>query len=201
MKTEIVKNITAEKINEISSEIIKSKIVILPTDTVYGICASAYDDVAINKIYNIKQRNKSKSLIVLISNLNMLNEIVQELNEIEKDLIKKYWPGPLTLILNKSKNSKLSKYVSDGDTVAVRLVDNVLISNLIEKSGAPLVAPSANISGCITGTKIKDIIDTFNDKVDYIIDGGDIMNDTTSTIVQVIDNKINVLRDGKIKIM
>lgn len=201
MKTELIKNITYKKINEISSEIKKSKVVILPTETVYGICANAYDDVAINKIYDIKQRDKSKSLIVLISNIDMLKTIVEELNEIEKSLIKKYWPGPLTLILNKSKNSKLSKYVSNNDTVAIRLTSNKLISNIIEKSGVPLVAPSANISGCVTGTKIKDIIDTFNDKVDYIVDAGDIIDDTTSTIIQVIDNKVNVIREGKIKIM
>lgn len=201
MKTELIKNITYKKINEISSEIKKSKVVILPTETVYGICASAYDDVAINKIYDIKQRDKSKSLIVLISNIDMLKTIVEELNEVEKSLIKKYWPGPLTLILNKSKNSKLSKYVSNNDTVAIRLTSNKLISNIIEKSGVPLVAPSANISGCVTGTKIKDIIDTFSDKVDYIVDAGDIIDDTTSTIIQVIDNKVNVIREGKIKIM
>lgn len=200
MNTKIINNITNKDIERMTEAIVNEKIVILPTETVYGICASAYSDNAINKIYEIKKRNMSKSLIVLISNLDMLYEIVEDVNEMEKNLIDKYWPGPLTIIFHKNKNSKLSKYVSNSSTIAVRLTSNKLISNIIEKSGVPIVAPSANISGDVTGTKISKIIDNFNGKVDYIMDNGDILDDTTSTIVQVIDNKINIIREGKIKI-
>ncbi len=192
-------NLTDENISEISSALLCSKIIIFPTETVYGIGANAKDLKACKKIFNIKKRDKGKALIVLISNLKMLDDIVEKTNEIEKKLIKKFWPGPLTIIFNKNNTSKISNIViGNQNTIGIRMTSSSIATRIIDCSGVPIVAPSANISGKPTGTKIKNIIKDLGDKVDYIIDIGDINDNTTSTIVQVIDNEINILREGKI---
>lgn len=192
-------SLTDENINEVSSALLCSKIIIFPTETVYGIGANAKDLVACEKIFNIKKRDKGKALIVLISNLKMLDNIVEKPNEIESKLIKKFWPGPLTIIFKKSNTSEIPDIVSGNqNTIGIRMTSSNIAKKLINKSGVPIVAPSANISGNPTGTKIKTIINDLGDKVDYIIDIGDINDDTTSTIVEVINNEINILREGKI---
>ena len=184
---------------EISKALKKGKLVVFPTDTVYGIGTNAYDSNACKKIYEVKGRPKYKPLSVLVSNMSMLREMVDDISPVEQKLINAFWPGPLTIKFKK-KDGVLPDIISAGDDyVRARLMSNGLIYTLIQTSGVPIVAPSANLSGSLTGTKIQNIIHELGDKVDYILDCGDIESDMVSTIVQVEEEKVVILREGKIK--
>lgn len=188
-----------QEIAEISEEIKKGKIFVFPTETVYGIGTNAYNEESCKKIYEIKKRPNWKPLIVLISDIEMLKNLTEEINDIEKKLIEAFWPGPLTIIFQKNKNISISKYVSAGlDTIGVRMTDGEMIQEIIKKANVPIVAPSANLSGKTDGTKIQEIMDEIGNNIDGIIDIGDIYDSNPSTLVQVMDNQIKVLREGKI---
>lgn len=184
---------------KIANDLRKGKIVVFPTDTVYGIGTNAYDEEACKKIYEIKGRPKNKPLITLISDISMLKEIVGGISLTEQKIIDSFWPGPLTIKFKK-KEGVLPNIVSAGDDyVRIRFINEGIVSKLIEAAGVPIVAPSANLSGSATGTKIENIINELGSKVDYILDYGDIQNDTVSTIVQVEEEKVIIIREGKIK--
>lgn len=184
---------------EVANALKKGKIVVFPTDTVYGIGTNAYDKDACESIYEVKGRPKNKPLSVLISDISMLKEMVEDISSIEQKMIDIFWPGPLTIKFKK-KAGVLPNVVSAGDEyIRIRLINEGLIYKLIKTSGVPIVAPSANLSGSLTGTKIENIVKELGDKVDYILDCGDIESDTVSTIVQVEDEQVLIIREGKIK--
>ena len=184
---------------EVANALKEGKIVVFPTDTVYGIGTNAYDKEACKKIYEIKGRPKNKPLSILISNISMLKEVVEDISSIEQKLIDAFWPGPLTIKFKK-REGILPNIVSASDEyIRVRLVNEGVIYKLIETSGVPIVAPSANLSGSFTGTKIENIVKELGGKVDYILDCGDIESDTVSTIVQVEDGQVLIIREGKIE--
>lgn len=184
---------------EVANALKEGKIVVFPTDTVYGIGTNAYDKEACKKIYEIKGRPKNKPLSILISNILMLKEVVEDISSIEQKLIDAFWPGPLTIKFKK-REGILPNIVSASDEyIRVRLVNEGVIYKLIETSGVPIVAPSANLSGSFTGTKIENIVKELGGKVDYILDCGDIESDTVSTIVQVEDGQVLIIREGKIE--
>lgn len=189
--------LSQEKLIEVGKAINIGKVVIFPTETVYGIGTNALREDACNKIYEIKKRPQNKPLIVLISNLEMLRDLVEEISPLERKLMNVFWPGPLTIIFKKKKG--ISDIVTGGqNTLAVRLTSNKITQELIEQAGVPIVAPSANVSGEVTGTKIDIIKKELGDKVDYILDYGDIDSDIPSTLVKVENDLVMILREGKI---
>ncbi len=192
------KNIDTEKIKIVSEKIKKGDIVIFPTETVYGIGTNALDETACKKVFTIKGRNEEKPLIVLISNQDMLKNIVKDINDTERKLMETFWPGPLTIILKKQSN--ISNIVTAGkDEVSVRMTSGMITRRLIEEAGVPIVAPSANLSGMPTGVNTEEIVKQFEQKADYMLDIGNIQSDMTSTIVRVENKKIHIIREGKIK--
>lgn len=129
----------------------------------------------------------------------MLDNLVFSINLMEQKLIDTFWPGPLTMKFKKKENI-LPNIISAGDDfVRVRLVKSGFAHLLIKEAGVPIVAPSANLSGNPTGIVVNNIVKELDGKVDYIIDSGDICDDTTSTIVSVVDGEAIIIRDGKIK--
>ena len=127
----------------------------------------------------------------------MIKQIVEEPNDIEKNLINAFCPGPFTIIL-KAKDI-IPKSVTAGlDTVGIRMPSNKVANKLIEYAGVPIAAPSANISGKPSGTNIEDIKNEFDGKVAVIIDSGMVDIGLESTVVRVINNKVRILRPGKI---
>lgn len=183
-------------IDRIVNEIDLGNLVITPTDTVYGIMADSMNLDAIKKVYEAKNRDYSKPLILLVSNKSMLYEYVDSVNDIEKELINKYMPGRLTIILK--KNNKISDLVSAGsDYVGIRIPDNEEIITIIDKLGRPVISTSANISGNDTIKSIDMIDNKLLDKISYIEDGG-VIDSKSSTIVKVINNKVNIIRTGEL---
>ena len=174
-------------------------IVIFPTDTVYGIGCNVFNENAIKKIFEIKNREYNKPINVLCSNIKDIHNMALELKEKEKEIIDKYMPGACTLIVNKKK--EISNLLTAGlNTVGLRIPDNNIAIELISKCGIPIATTSANISGKMDNVEIGNIFEEFRDKVDIIIDGGKSKIGVPSTIVEVERDKIKVLRQGNLKI-
>ena len=185
------------KIEPAAKSIKEGKLVLFPTETVYGIGANALDEKAVKNIFIAKGRASDNPLIVHIANIDMLKDLVEEVGSIEKKLIEKFWPGPLTIIFK--KKSIIPDIVTCNlDTVAIRMPSNVIARKLIEYSNVPIAAPSANISGRPSGTIIEDIIEELDGKVEYIIDGGKVDIGLESTVIRVVNNTVHILRPGKI---
>lgn len=185
------------KIKEASEAIKQGKLVLFPTETVYGIGANALNETAVKQIYVAKGRASDNPLIAHISDIEMLKQLVIEVGSIERKLIEKFWPGPLTIIFKKKEI--IPDIITAGlDTVAIRMPSNKIARDLIKYSGCPIAAPSANISGKPSGTIVEDIIEELDGKVEYIIDGGKVDIGLESTVVRVIDGIVHILRPGKI---
>lgn len=185
------------KIEEAAQIIKNGGLVVFPTETVYGIGADGLNTEAVENIYVAKGRKQDKPLILLISNKQMLEDIVEEINEVEAKLMEAFWPGPLTIVF--PKKPCVPNIVTGGkNSVGVRLTSGEIALKLIEASGCPIAAPSANISGKASGTAVEDIFEDFKDKVDCFIDGGRIKDALESTVVRVIDGVPTILRLGKI---
>ena len=194
---DLKQNEDLNKIRESAQAIKQGNIVLFPTETVYGIGANALDENAVNKIFKAKGRAADNPLIVHISDIDMLDNLVKEVGEIEQKLMDSFWPGPLTIIFDRKEC--IPNVVTAGlNTVGIRMPSNEIARKLIEIAELPIAAPSANISGKPSGTKIEDIIDELDGKVDYILDSGMVDIGVESTVVRVIDNKVHILRPGKI---
>lgn len=186
-----------EELKAPAEAIKEGKLVIFPTETVYGIGSNAIDEEAVRNIYIAKGRASDNPLIAHISDIKMLDDLVLEVGEIERKLIKNFWPGPLTIVFN--KKPIVPDIITGGlDTVAVRMPSNEIAHKLIEYSNCPIAAPSANISGKPSGTQIEDIIEELDGKVEYIIDNGKVDIGVESTVIRVVDNVVHILRPGKI---
>lgn len=191
------KNILEEELNNIVKLVKNGEVIIFPTDTVYGIGANAFDENAVKKVFEAKQRPMDNPLIVLVSKKEDIKNVAQNISKIEQILIDNFMPGPFTLILEKKEN--IPDIVSAGlSYVGVRIPDNEIIKKIIEKSGVPMVGPSANISGKLSGTNVQDIKEELENKVSAIIDGGQSNIGLESTIVKVIDGVPIILRPGKV---
>ena len=189
------KGIKQSELNIVVDTLKNDGLVILPTETVYGLGANACSNIACKKIFEAKGRAQDNPLIVHVSDMNMIGRVVQDLSEIEEKLVKAFMPGPFTLILKKSKI--ISDVAScNMDTIGVRMPSNKIINEVISKSGFPIAAPSANISGRPSGTNVDDIIEEFDGRVSIIVDGGDSDIGIESTVVKVIDNIPVILRPG-----
>lgn len=186
-----------EELRVVCNLIRNGEIIIFPTETVYGIGANALDANAVGKIFAAKGRPSDNPLIVHLADRNKIQEVAQDITEVEQELIDNFMPGPFTLILK--RKPIIPDIVTAGlDTVAIRIPENIIAKGIITYSGVPIAAPSANISGKPSGTKIEDIRKELEGKVSAIVDGGETKIGIESTVVKVIDEVPVVLRPGKI---
>ena len=193
-----LKNTTDYSKLKVAGEIIKNGgLVLFPTETVYGLGANGLDENAVKKIYKAKGREEDNPLILHVSNFDMVSKIAKNISDIEYTLMKTFWPGPFTIILDRTEI--VPDIVTAGlDTVGVRMPSGIIAKELISYAGIPIAAPSANVSGRPSGTNISDIFEELSDKVDYIVDGGECEVGLESTVVRVVDGIPNILRPGKI---
>ncbi len=184
---------------EVGKAIREGKLAVFRTDTVYGIGTSAFDEEACKRIYEIKQRPINKPLVILISDISMLEKIVEFVSVAERELIDEFWPRPLTILFKKKEGVLPEVVALNTDYIGIRLLDEGIAKELVKAAGVPVVAPSANLAGSPTGTKMAKIMEELDGKVDYILDEGDVVDEMASTIVQVVGEKIVVIREGRIK--
>ncbi len=170
---------------------------IFPTDTVYGIGCSAFNDKAIKKLFFLKERTYTKPINVLISRKDMLSDLVETISLEEQKLIDHFWPGALTIIFHKKKDIS-NLLTSNLSTIGIRIPNNSIALELLNQVNIPIATTSANISGKSAGINLSNFYDEFNHKVDFMIDDGNSYIGIASTIVQVIDGVPNILREGSI---
>ncbi|MEM6811037.1 MAG: L-threonylcarbamoyladenylate synthase [Pseudomonadota bacterium] len=186
-----------DSIQKAADKIKKGEIVVLPTETVYGLGADATNTKAVQKIFDAKQRPAINPLIIHVVDKSDV-DLYAEQNEISKRLIEIFWPGPLTLIL-KSKASHISPLVTAGlETIAIRMPEHPVMSQVIEKVGSPIAAPSANKSGEPSATTPKDAAASLGDSVDMILAAGKCDVGLESTVIDISDDIPTILRPGAI---
>ena len=197
MTTNIKKN-SGKVIQQACKILSNGEILAIPSETVYGLGADATSDGAISRIYKIKKRPHINPLILHVSNIKMVEQFA-ETNTLFYSLSKYFWPGPLTVILNQKKNNEISKLATSNlSSVAVRLPDNKIFQNIIEKFNNPIAAPSANISGNISPTNPYHVYEDFGEEIKLIIDGGQSEKGVESTVIDIRSKEIVVLRYGPI---
>ena len=180
-------------ITEIIEKLNNSKTILYPTDTVWGLGCDATDEKAIEKIYQLKRRSESKSLIILVSSIEMLKEYVEGIPEKAIDIIKES-TKPTTIIYNNPKNIAKNAIASD-NTIAIRIPKDNFCIKLIKEFGKPIISTSANISGEPTPKLFSEISAEILNNVDYIVDlHTEKVNKKSSTILKIDKNAIIVLR-------
>jgi len=185
-----------ESIEKTSQIIEKGGIVVFPTDTVYGIGCNPYNLNSVKKIYEIKSRTEIKSLPILAYSLEIVKEITL-IDKFTEKIIKKYWPGPLTLILTLT-DQKLKKSLKLQNKIAVRIPDSKCTLKLLEKCKL-LVGTSANISGNSSHTNPDECIKNIKN-YDVFLNGGTITSKGESTIIEIENEEIKIIREGVLKI-
>lgn len=183
---------------KIASDILKSGgIVAVPTETVYGLAASALDDNAIKNVFKAKGRPQDNPLIVHISGMDMLRKVAREIPDTAIRCANAFWPGPFTMVLKRT--DLVAESVCGGlDTVAIRMPSERSIRDIIECSGLPLAAPSANTSGMPSPTTYTHVLNDLDGKIDAVVCGNDCLVGVESTVVSLFGEKPRLLRPGAI---
>jgi len=162
-----------------ANEFKNGNIGIFPTDTVYGIGCDCFNTNGIDNLYKVKLRNYNKPINVLVSNIEMVKKLVKNINPIEQKLMETFWPGSLTIVFNKSKIIP-DLLTSNLNTVGIRMPNNKICLDLIKKLGCPIATSSANIADESPAICVNDkLITDFNNKVSFIINGGQIKERNT----------------------
>lgn len=201
MKTKMIcideKNIDTKALKEAGEIIKKGGLVAFPTETVYGLGGDALNENSSGKIYHAKGRPSDNPLIIHICRMEDLPRIVKEIPDAAKKLAAAFWPGPLTMIMNKS--DKVPYATTGGlDTVAVRMPEHKTALRFIQEAGGYVAAPSANISGKPSPTLAKYVAEDMDGRIEMIIDGGEIGIGLESTIIDLTEKVPMILRPGYI---
>lgn len=174
----------------------KGDVIIFPTDTVYGIGCKIYDKKGLDKIFDLKKRPIDKKIPILIPDIVSINNIAKYSHR-DLRIMQKFWPGALTVILNTTK--EFERLTGD-KTIALRIPDHYIALNILNKYG-PLRTTSANISGEEPTNDFKKIIEQFSNKVfDIVVDKNPSFSNKASTIIDLTENDIKIIRQGDITI-
>ena len=194
METKILKE---NQVAEAAKIIADGGLVAFPTETVYGLGADALNAEAVAKVYEAKGRPSDNPMIVHIARASDIGQLTPMLSSTIIALIDNFWPGPLTLVV-KRKEGVPDRTTGGLDTVGVRMPDSKLALELINRAGCPIAAPSANLSGKPSPTRVQDVIEDLNGKVDAILEGPDCRVGIESTVLDVTGDVPTILRPGVI---
>lgn len=198
---EVVK-ISQINLEEILQSLKKGKIIVCPTDTVYGLLADATNKKAVERIFKIKKRDKRKPLPIFVKDIRQAKTLAL-IDKKQEQILKKHWPGKFTFILQAKKltengSPRISGLVVGKDgTIGLRIPDYKLLNLLLKKIKKPLAQTSANISGKLASTKIEEVISQFkNEKVKpaLLIDNGNLVESKSSKVIDIINKKPVILR-------
>ncbi len=177
----------------------KGELVVIPTETVYGLAANAFDPKAVEKIYALKKRPKTNPLILHISSMEEAHKYVNDIPEVAQRLMNHFWPGPLTVLLEKSAIVP-DNITAGSKKVALRVPRKEITLELLRKIDFPLVAPSANPFTYISPTRPEHLLYCYGANTPYILDGGSCEEGIESTIVGFENNEVVVYRVGAITV-
>ncbi|MCX6759073.1 MAG: L-threonylcarbamoyladenylate synthase [Candidatus Nealsonbacteria bacterium] len=186
-----------ENFNQLVEKTVKAirngRVIVCPTDTVYGLIADATNKKAVEKIFKIKKRPKNKPVPIFIKDINVAKKLAK-INEKQEAFLKSVWPGKITVVLNRKK-SRL--YGVDKKTIALRIPKYGLLLSLAKQLNCPLTGTSANISGRLVSTRIKEVIKQFQNqkqKLDLVIDAGNLKPAKPSKVIDLTGSKPKILR-------
>lgn len=169
-------------------------IVVYPTETLYGLGADAWNAAALQRLVELKGREVGKPIAVLISDTEMLEDVVEDIPEQAADLMRRFWPGPLTIVL-RARPGVSRLLTGGGDGIGVRVSSHPVATALVRALGRPVTAPSANPAGMPPPTRLDEARAYFGARVDVYLDGGCLPGEPASTVVDA-RHGLRVLRDG-----
>ena len=177
----------------------EGNVVAFATETVYGLGADAFNSHAVARVFEVKNRPRFDPLIVHIPDRSWLSRLTDRVSDDAEKLIDRFWPGPLTVVF--PKTDAVGDLVTSGlPTVAVRIPDHPQALDLIAAANTPIAAPSANPFGRLSPTRSEHVAEQLGDRIDYILDGGPCRVGVESTVVQIDEHGVNILRHGGITV-
>jgi L-threonylcarbamoyladenylate synthase len=201
MSAEVLSTHTATLFNAAvrrAAELLRAgEVAALPTETVYGLAANAFDAKAVSKIFEIKGRPANNPIIVHVAGIEMAKGCVAAWPPLAEKLAKSFWPGPLTVVLPRQKKIP-DNVTAGGETVGVRWPSHPFIHAVIRECGFPLAAPSANLSSQISPTSAEHVRKSLGEKISLIVDGGQSQIGIESTVIDLTVSPPRVLRPGMI---
>ena len=201
MKTFIVKiepeKVPDDVIETVAGILLEDGLMAYPTETFYGLGAVCFSGKAVCRIYRLKARDAGKPLSLIVSSLDMIETLAVGPPPVFHRLAGEFWPGPLTLVL-KASPSFPARLAGPGHTIGVRIPSVPWLRRLVHEIGLPITATSANISGEGEISDPAEVLRTFNDKVDIIVDGGPTRGGQASTIVDITGPMPRILREGAV---
>ena len=196
-KARILDGNSESEIDECVEMLRAGSVIGIPTETVYGLAAIATNSSAINLVFTTKERPTSHPLILHIADVSMLDDWATNISSEARALCKKFWPGPLTLILHKS-DKVLTEVTGGRDTVAIRCPNHSVTTKLLKKLNDAVVAPSANKFGKVSPTTAKHVVNDLGSDISLVLDGGDCSIGLESTIIDCTTTPPQLLRTGAI---
>jgi L-threonylcarbamoyladenylate synthase len=203
VRAEIVK-ISSEKpetslIRYAADQIRAGEVLGMPTDTFYGLAADPFNLRAVDRVYEIKTRSRHKPLSLLIESVDQAEELALALPEEFDQLARRFWPGPLTIIIRAGSRLPLKVTANTGN-VALRIPQSKIALAVVQAAGIPITATSANLSGAAECTTAEAVRDQLQDRIAIIVDGGTSPREVASTIVDLTDSEARwrILREGAI---
>lgn len=187
-----------ELIAEAVSSLKKGGICAYPTETFYGLGVDVTQDAAIKHLFDIKRRDYGNPVSVIVSDRNMLASIVEDIPEKALVLMDVFWPGPLT-ILFKTNKKIFKRLTTNTGKIGIRISSHPVATALVKSLGHPLTTTSANLSGFPPSLNLRHIKSFFGEKLDLVIDSGELHPSVGSTVVDVTEDKLAVIREGMIK--
>ena len=186
--------INEDELRIVTKALDEDKLIVFPTETVFGIAGNALKVEVIDKLFQAKKRDYSKPFSLMLSDINKIKDIAY-VSDYEEKVINKFMPGPITLILK--KKDCISDLATAGrDTVGVRIPNHEIALSILKSVDYPLATSSANISGSVNNSNIEDIINDLASYVDIFIKGNISSNLLASTVVEIKNNEVNILRNG-----
>jgi L-threonylcarbamoyladenylate synthase len=173
------------------------EVIVFPTETLYGLGADAFNDTGVERVFELKGRNRQQPIPVLVADLEMVGCIVDEIPSAARRLMDRFWPGPLTIVLRARKGIP-EPLVNANGGVGVRISSHPVASQLVRALGRPLTATSANRSGEEPARSLEEARQIFDRKIDVYVGGGTLTSKTGSTVVEIDRNGLKVIREGDI---
>lgn len=186
-----------KEITRAAGYILEGETIAHPTETIYGLAADVFNKKAVKKIYDLKGRDYGLPVAILVANTAMLRELVTQIPERVEVLMRRFWPGPLTLLFEVNSSFPKSLATNTGK-VGVRVSSHPVASALVSAVGRPLTTTSANRSGFPPSLNIRHIKKYFGDKIPCIVDGGECEPNRGSTVVDATEETMRIIREGVI---
>jgi tRNA threonylcarbamoyl adenosine modification protein (Sua5/YciO/YrdC/YwlC family) len=183
-------------IEEVADILLEGGIVALPTDTVYGLAAVATNSNAVRRLYQIKGRESGKPIPLLIHSTRGLSRLVREVPEAAHKLLESHWPGALTLVFSKYPGSFAE--LSSDNTIGLRMPDHTVTLAVISMLARPLAVTSANLSGKPPALTADDVIESFGNAIECVLDAGRTPGEKVSTVLSLVESPYRILREGAV---